>query len=139
MLAGKETPMPRMTKAERIARQKMMRYLYEDSVDQTYLSLELRDKVPLAWHTLEHDLDVEEPKMKITLRMDESVAKFYRAMGPGYQARISRILGLWANMKIGEALRVEEAIYAQMKILNRLDRETAARGERPKSFGADVK
>ncbi|MDO6591077.1 hypothetical protein DS901_15785 [Loktanella sp. D2R18] len=131
--------MPRMTKAERIARQKMMRYLYEESIDQTDLSLELRDKVPLAWHTLEHDLDVEEPKMKITLRLDESVAKFYRAMGPGYQARISRILGLWANMKIGEALRVEEAIYAQMKILNRLDREAEARGEQPKSFGADVK
>jgi uncharacterized protein (DUF4415 family) len=95
-----------MTKAERIARQKMMRYLYEESIDQTDLSLELRDKVPLAWHTLEHDLDVDEPKMKITLRLDASVAKFYRAMGPGYQARISRILGLWANMKIGEALRV---------------------------------
>ncbi|PRY77230.1 BrnA antitoxin of type II toxin-antitoxin system [Yoonia maritima] len=131
--------MPRMTKAERIARQKMMRYLYEENVDATDLSLELRDKVPLAWHTLEHDLDVEEPKVKITLRLDESVAKFYRAMGPGYQARISRILGLWANMKIGEALRMEEAIYAQMKILNRLDREAAARGEPPKSFGADVK
>ncbi len=130
--------MPRMTKAERIARQKMMRYLYEESIDQTDLSLELRDKVPLAWHTLEHDLDVEEPKVKITLRLDESVAKFYRAMGPGYQARISRILGLWANMKIGEALQVEEAIYAQMKILNRLDREAVERGEQPKSFGADV-
>gem|GEM_PF-4536393 len=76
--------------------------------------------------------------MKITLRLDESVAKFYRAMGAGYQARISRILGLWANMKIGEVLRMEEAIYAQMKILNRLDREAAARGESPKSFGVDV-
>ena len=94
--------------------------------------------MPLAWHTLEHDLDVEESKVKITLRLDESVAKFYRAMGPGYQARISRILGLWANMKIGEALRVEEAIYAQMKILNAQDREAVAQGERPKSFGVDV-
>ena len=130
--------MPRMSKAQRIARQKMMRYLYEENVDATDLPLELRDKVPLAWHTLEHDLDVEEPKVKITLRLDESVAKFYRAMGPGYQARISRILGLWANMKIAEALRVEEAIYAQMKILNRLDREAVERGEQPKSFGVDV-
>ncbi|WP_394179867.1 BrnA antitoxin family protein [Yoonia maritima] len=130
--------MPRMSKAQRIARQKMMRYLYEENIDETDLSLELRDKVPLAWHTLEHDLDVEEPKVKITLRLDESVAKFYRAMGPGYQARISRILGLWANMKIGEALRMEEAIYAQMKILNGQDRDAAAQGERPKSYGVDV-
>ncbi|SFR32046.1 BrnA antitoxin of type II toxin-antitoxin system [Yoonia tamlensis] len=130
--------MRRMTKAERIARQKMMRYLYEENIDQTDLSLELRDKVPLAWHTLEHDLDVEEPKVKITLRLDASVAKFYRAMGTGYQARISRILGLWANMKIGEALRMEEAIYAQMKILTTQDREDEARGARIKGFGADV-
>jgi|GEM_PF-6092931 len=52
--------MPRMSKAQRIARQKLMRYLYEENVDETDLSLELRDKVPLAWHTSEHDLDVEE-------------------------------------------------------------------------------
>ena len=130
--------MPRMSKAQRIARQKMMRYLYEENVDETDLSLELRDKVPLAWHTLEHDLDVEEPKVKITLRLDESVAKYYRAMGSGYQARISRILGLWPNMKIGEVLRMEDAIYAQMKILNGQDREAVAQGEPPKSFGVDV-
>ena len=39
--------MPRMSKAQRIARQKMMRYLYEENVDETDLSLELRDKVRL--------------------------------------------------------------------------------------------
>lgn len=110
--------MTRMTKAERIARQKLMRYLYEESVEPTNVSTELRDKVPEAWHTLEHDLDVYEPKTKITLWMDTSVARFYRAMGPGYQARISRILALWANMKIGEALRTEEVMMAQLRRLN---------------------
>ncbi len=130
--------MPQMTKAERIARQRMMRYLYEESVDETDLSLELRDKVPLEWHTLEHDLDVEEPKVKVTLRLDTSVAKFYRAMGPGYQARISRILGLWANMQIGKALRLEEAMQRQLKLLNDRDDARRAAGEMPIGFGSGV-
>lgn len=130
--------MPRMTKAERIARQGMIRFLNEEMLRDGDVSLQMREKVPAAWHTLEHDLDVLEPKTKITLRLDDSVAKFYRAMGPGYQARISRILALWANMKIGDALRSEEMLYAQMKKLNEEDDARMARGEAPLGFGADV-
>ncbi|MFQ1702523.1 BrnA antitoxin family protein [Loktanella agnita] len=128
--------MPQMPKAERIARQKMIRYLYEESIESADIALEIRDKVPLAWHTLEHDLDVVEPKTKITLCLDASVAKFYRAMGPGYQARISRILGLWANMKIGQALQMEEAMMAQLKRLNDQDDALRAAGEQAVGFGA---
>lgn len=91
--------MSRMSKTERISRERIISYLYAEQMRDNDLSLELRGKVPDAWHTLEHDLDVEEPKIKITLRLDASVAKFYRGMGQGYQARISRILGLWAHMK----------------------------------------
>ncbi len=130
--------MPRMTKAERIARQGMIRFLNEEMLRDSDVSLQLREKVPEAWHTLEHDLDIDEPKTKITLRLDDSVAKFYRAMGPGYQARISRILALWANMKIGDALRSEEMLYAQMKKLNDDDDKRMARGEAPLGFGSTV-
>ncbi len=130
--------MPRMTKAERIARQGMIRFLNEEMLRDSDVSLQLREKVPEAWHTLEHDLDIDEPKTKITLRLDDSVAKFYRAMGPGYQARISRILALWANMKIGDALRSEEMLYAQMKKLNDDDDQRMARGEAPLGFGSTV-
>ncbi len=130
--------MPRMTKAERIARQGMIRFLNEEMLRDSDVSLQLREKVPQAWHTLEHDLDIVEPKTKVTLRLDDSVAKFYRAMGPGYQARISRILALWANMKIGDALRSEEMLYAQMKKLNDDDDQRMARGEAPLGFGSTV-
>lgn len=131
--------MPRMTKAERMARQGMIRFLNEEMLENADMSLALRDKVPEAWHTLEHDLDVEEPKVKVTLRLDASVARFYRGMGAGYQARISRILALWANMKIGNALRVEEALYAQMKALNDRDDALRAQGQSPIGFGNNVR
>lgn len=129
--------MPRiMPKAERIARERIVRFLYEESqLDDDILPVALRDRVPDAWHTLEHDLDVEEPKVKVTLRLDASVAKFYRGMGTGYQARISRILALWAHMKIGKQLKLEERAYAGLKERNRLDDEARARGEEPRVLG----
>lgn len=65
---------------------------------------DLRKEVPSAWATLEQDIDVEEPKVKITLRLDASVAKFFRAMGSGYQARINRVLATYAQLKIAEVL-----------------------------------
>jgi len=38
----------------------------------------VQSQVPEAWDTLEQDVDIEEKKVRITLRLDESVAKFYR-------------------------------------------------------------
>ena len=47
------------------------------------------------------------------------------------------MLGFGAYMTLGEALRTEEAIYTQMKILNRLDRAAVTQGALPKSFGVN--
>ena len=107
-----QAPNRRPTKTQRIARERLMQSLilsrYDNPVDDY-----LRNEVPDAWHTLELDLDVEEPKEKVTLYLDRSVARFYRGMGNGYQARINRLLVTWAQMKIGEFLRVEEMLEKQ--------------------------
>ncbi len=98
----------RLTKTERLARQKIYRFFAEQNQSiESVLAWNLREEVPDAWHTLEYDIDVEEPKVKITLRLDASVAKFYRGMGKGYQERINRILSTWATMKIGRFLELE--------------------------------
>ena len=97
---GQSGPMTRrMTKSERLAAQSLLRQTeflrFDDTFDE-----QIRDLIPDAWRTLEQDLDVEEKKVRITLRLDESVAKFYRAMGKGYQARINRLLATYAQMQI---------------------------------------
>lgn len=102
-------PERRMTKTQRIAREKLMHNLMMLNSD-IWLPVAMREDVPEAWHTLEQDLDVHEPKDKITLYVDRSVARFYRAMGKGYQERINRLLATWAQMKIAEELRVDELI-----------------------------
>ncbi|SMY05903.1 BrnA antitoxin family protein [Flavimaricola marinus] len=102
-----------LTKTERIARERLFRHLWEDRKDS--LSEELRERVPDAWHTLERDLDVEEEKVKVTLYLDTSVAKFYRAMGKGYQPRINRILATWAQLKIGGFLESDRKFRERMR------------------------
>ncbi len=102
----------RPTKTQRITRQRLARNLLLLQ-SETWLPNALTDEVPEAWHTLEMDVDVEEPKEKVTLYLDRSVAKFYRAMGKGYHGRINRLLATWAQMKIAEDLQVEDMLRAR--------------------------
>jgi uncharacterized protein (DUF4415 family) len=97
-------------KSQRIAKERLGRLLQLADLEDDVSTL-VREKIPQAWHRLEHDIDVEEPKVKITLRVDRSVAKFYRAWGNGYQARINRILATYAQARIAECLTVEENFY----------------------------
>jgi len=103
-----------MTRTEAMARERLYRHLWEARGDT--LSLALREEAPDAWHTLEADLEVLEPKVKVSLYLDASVAKAYRAMGRGYQARMNRILGTWLQMKIAGLLEREAAIERQIAL-----------------------
>ena len=103
-----------LTKSQRIAREKLTEILWKSQIDDE-VTVALRDEVPDAWHRLEADLDVREKKVQITLRLDASVAKFFRAMGQGYQARINRILETWAQMKIAGALGGEAQLDAMIE------------------------
>ncbi len=126
--------MTSMTKTERIARKKLVRLMAEDAQDLITDGESLRGQVPDAWYTLERDIDVREKKVKVTLWLDESVARFFRAMGNGYQPRINRILATWAQMRILDWLKGEEIIRERNRAILRADEEAWARGERPPSL-----
>ncbi|SEN04576.1 BrnA antitoxin of type II toxin-antitoxin system [Roseovarius tolerans] len=98
--------MARMTKTEARARDMLMRDLIHLSRED-WVPATLAEIVPEAWHTLEADLEVEEPREKVTLYLDRSVARFYRGMGRGYHARINRLLRTWAQMKIAGEVRLD--------------------------------
>ena len=89
------------TRTARLARARLER-LIEGQGDDTALWRKVQQGVPEGWATLEDDIECWEDKVKITIRIDTSVARFYRAMGKGYQARMNRILATYAQMKIGE-------------------------------------
>ena len=101
-------------KAQRMAREALARNLLV-LTSETWVTEALKEAVPEAWHTLEQDLDMAEPKEKVTLYLDRSVAKFYRAMGQGYQARINRLLATWAQMKIAEEVQLDAHLAARLR------------------------
>ncbi len=95
-------------KTKRIARERLYRLLWDQALESDDLFLDrARRMVPDAWHMLEMDVDVSEPKEKVTLYLDRSVAKTFKAMGHGYQARINRILATWVQMQIAEVNALE--------------------------------
>ena len=94
-------------------------HLKEESV----FDYHVQAQVPEAWDTLEQDVDVEEKKIRITLRLDASVAKFYRAMGKGYQARINRVLATFAQMRIAQVKRLNEMMEEELAKIGEMREE----------------
>lgn len=101
------------TRTARMARARLARHLQGFGTDEG-LWLRVQERVPEAWATVEEDIDSEEEKVKITLRLDASVAKLFRAMGKGYQARINHILATYAQMRMGEIDRQARDLSAVM-------------------------
>ncbi len=98
----------------------------------------VREEAPDEWHMLEFDYAVTEKKEKVTLYLDRSVARCFKAMGKGYQERINALLRTWMQMKINEFLRVEEKLierYDRMEA--RLEREKAEREARMGEYTAE--
>lgn len=100
--AHRQSPMTGRSRSARLALERLARYAYEEEYLGTDGLSNIRDHVPEAWDHLEKDVDVWEPKEKVTLYLDKSVAKFFRAMGTGYQGRINRVLMAYAQMKIAD-------------------------------------
>ena len=77
--------------------------------------------------------------MRVTLMLDESVAKGFRSMGRGYQARINRILQTWLQLqilghfdwdKVGDSILEEnlDAAIAEYDEMERLQEERIKKG-----------
>jgi hypothetical protein len=57
---------------------------------------------------------VQQAERKITLYLDRSVVRLFRAMGRGYQGRINRLLSTWAQMKIAGEVALEDKLKARL-------------------------
>ena len=60
-----------------------------------------REALPKGWGSVEDENPVRPAKVKMTLRLDEDVAIFYRWQGEGYQARINAILRMFMLSRLG--------------------------------------
>ena len=110
------TPTRNGPKTKRIARDRLYRLMFDWSIEDDFHFLQTaRRHVPEAWHVLEMDIDVEEPKQKVTLYLNRSVVRMFQQMGKGYHARINRVLETWVQMKIAELKAFEMDQIAAIK------------------------
>jgi uncharacterized protein (DUF4415 family) len=56
-----------------------------------YRALKAR-MLPPEWHRIEREVPVRPRKLRVTMTCDEDLAKWFRAMGHGYQARMNAVL-----------------------------------------------
>ena len=89
----------RMSKSERLARERLVYHMWMADIEDVDLSDWMVQLIPQAWHTLAEDIDCFESKEKVTLYLDKSVARSFKSMGKGYQARINRLLQMWLQMQ----------------------------------------
>jgi len=100
----------KMTKQDRIALERLKYHAWVMDGEDWDISQALYQLAPSAWHTIMADLDCHETKDKVTLYLDKSVARSFKAMGKGYQARINRILQSWLAMKMSGSFDTFQAI-----------------------------
>ena len=112
-------------KTKRLAEARLKQLLFHGTFDDESFLEVARRQIPDAWTTLEMDLDVDEPKEKVTLYLDRSVARMFRSMGKGYHARINRLLATWVQMKIAEKVELEKDM---LEAIEQADSESRATG-----------
>lgn len=58
--------------------------------------------LPDGWDGLEYHDPVARHKTRVTLRLDSDMLRWFRKLGPGYQARINRVLRIyWTSLLAG--------------------------------------
>ena len=86
-----------------------------DLQNQLYVAW-LQNSLPMEWDKPETQDPVEPHRTRVTLRLDSDMVKWFRKLGPGYQARINQILRIyWRGVMLGQVeAHYDPAIYARM-------------------------
>lgn len=84
-----------------------------------------RMRIPEEWHQIARERG-RAPKTRVTLRLDADVVKFFRSMGPDWQARVNRIVAAWMHARLAGLIEGAET----MDYLKRREAE-GLEGRRP--------
>ncbi|GGE48020.1 BrnA antitoxin family protein [Actibacterium pelagium] len=60
-------------------------------------------QIPTEWHSIWQDEDrLDDRRTRVTARFDADVVKFFKALGPGYQHRMNRVLRAYTHMRLAK-------------------------------------
>ncbi|TDL86378.1 BrnA antitoxin family protein [Meridianimarinicoccus aquatilis] len=106
------------SRAARHAYERLILSAYAEEAEKHNSAYDLRDVIPEAWDALEQDVDLPEPRVKTTLYLDKSVSVYFRALGPGWQNAVNRVLATYAQMKIAD-VRLGERLIEEYRASER--------------------
>ena len=61
--------------------------------------------VPLEWNRIAYDHDADRrdtSTVRVTIRLDRDVVRFFKALGPGYQPRMNRVLRAFMHARLSK-------------------------------------
>lgn len=65
-------------------------------------------RIPKEWHEI--STRREAATVRVTIRLDEDVVKWFKSMGPGYQPRMNDVLRSFMHAKLAGLIQGEETI-----------------------------
>lgn len=60
-------------------------------------------RVPSGWHQIARERGARE-KIRLTIRVEADVVKFFRSMGKGYQQRMNDVLAAWMHGRLAAVI-----------------------------------
>ncbi len=109
-----KNPTPIRPASDRKPTKSELRYLQgaRDSLMRLHMMVYGQDimslHAPKEWQMLEDTFRCAPRKLRITLLLDEPVAKFFRMKGRGYQALINEVLRSYAELRLAKVLEGPE-------------------------------
>ena len=67
----------------------------------------IRGRLPQGWEEIDGRPVAEQ--VRITLRVDKDVARYFRGLGPGYQKRVNKVLRAYMLARMSELVVPEDA------------------------------
>ncbi|SOH92866.1 BrnA antitoxin of type II toxin-antitoxin system [Monaibacterium marinum] len=98
-----EIPERKKTKAEIRKEMELTILLSEQKIEMSKMMNELQ-MIPTEWRDIEGMFPCKPRGTKVTLRLDDDMVKFYRAMGTGWHARVNGILRAWMLARLAKVI-----------------------------------
>lgn len=101
-----DIPDRKKTRAELRKEMELTVLLAQQKIEMTKTMNEL-ELIPAEWRGVEGMFPCKPRGQKVTLRLDEDVAKFYRMMGTGWHARVNGILRAYMLARLSRVIEGE--------------------------------
>ena len=97
-------------------------------------TIELTGRIPEEWHEIA-SATPRSPRMRVNLRLERDVVKFFKSMGEGYGPRINDVLRSYMHARLAGVIRGAETLAHYRKRAEGMDGPKPAFGTTAEELG----